>query len=93
MNKVRPDLLPKFTTSEQPAKQRENIGFFTQAAQSMGVQGTDIFQTIDLYEQKDPVSVANCLSRLGGIVSIFPLSATMDRIILDLTESLSPVAT
>ncbi|GAU88026.1 hypothetical protein RvY_00798 [Ramazzottius varieornatus] len=68
MNKIRPDLLPKFSPSDQPAKQRENIGFFTQAAQAMGVQGTDIFQTIDLYEQKDPVSVANCLSRLGGIL-------------------------
>ena len=69
MNKLRPDLLPKFSSSDQPAKQRENISLFNSAASKMGVPESDLFQTIDLFEQKDPASVAHCLARLGGIVS------------------------
>ena len=69
MQKIRPDLLPKFSTSDVAAKQRENVGLFNAACAKMGVPETDLFQTIDLFEQKDPVAVANCLSRLGGIVS------------------------
>jgi len=68
MQRVRPDLLPKFNQSEQSAKQRENIGLFSKACTDMGMPATDLFQTIDLYEGKDAAAVANCLSRLGGIL-------------------------
>lgn len=69
MAKIRPDLMQKFKPSDQPAKQRENIGLFSTACTAIGVPGTDLFQTIDLHEHKDPGAVANCLSRLGGVVS------------------------
>ncbi|OWA52307.1 hypothetical protein BV898_16765 [Hypsibius exemplaris] len=68
MQRIRPDLLPKFSPSEQPAKQRENISFFTNACIKIGIPGTDLFQTIDLFEQKDPSAVAHCLARLGGLL-------------------------
>ncbi|OWA52308.1 putative Muscle-specific protein 20 [Hypsibius exemplaris] len=68
MNKIRPDLLPKFSASEQSAKQRENISLFSKACTNIGIPDTDLFQTIDLYEGKDMGSVANCLARLGGVL-------------------------
>ncbi|XP_055334579.1 myophilin-like [Paramacrobiotus metropolitanus] len=68
MQRIRPDLMTKYKPSDQPAKQRENIGLFTEACVQIGVPGTDLFQTIDLQERKDPSAVAHCLARLGGVL-------------------------
>ncbi|XP_055334556.1 muscle-specific protein 20-like [Paramacrobiotus metropolitanus] len=68
MQKIRPELITKYKPSEQGAKQRENISLFNKACEQMGVPETDLFQTIDLFEGKDPAAVANTLSRLGGIL-------------------------
>ena len=70
MQKIRPDLMPKYKKYEMAAKQRENVAIFSKACEQMGVRDTDLFQTIDLFERKDPVAVANCISRLGSIVSV-----------------------
>lgn len=69
MQKIRPDLMPKYKKYEMAAKQRENVAMFSKCCEQMGVRDTDLFQTIDLFERKDPVAVANCISRLGSIVS------------------------
>lgn len=71
MQKIRPDLMSKYKPTDQAAKQRENISFFNAACAAMGVPETDLFQTIDLFEGKDPAAISNTLSRLGGVVSHF----------------------
>ncbi|GAU88027.1 hypothetical protein RvY_00799 [Ramazzottius varieornatus] len=68
MQKIRPDLMPKYKKYEMAAKQRENVAMFSKCCEQMGVRDTDLFQTIDLFERKDPVAVANCISRLGSIL-------------------------
>lgn len=47
-----------------PFVQMENISHFLRACQQhpLGLQSHDIFQTVDLYESKDPAQVLQCIS-------------------------------
>lgn len=51
--KVSPDQNIKFNTSKMPFKQMENINLFLQVSEKLGVPKTDLFQTIDLFENKN----------------------------------------
>lgn len=44
-------------SSRMPFVQMENILFFLQLCESVGVAHDEIFQTVDLYERKDPYQV------------------------------------
>ncbi|KAI0128714.1 hypothetical protein BJ170DRAFT_594548 [Xylariales sp. AK1849] len=71
----------KFKQSAMPFVQMENISHFLRACQSppLNLQEHDMFLTVDLYEQKDPAQVLQCLgafSRAAQKVnpSVFPSS-------------------
>ncbi|KAK0732808.1 hypothetical protein B0T21DRAFT_452347 [Apiosordaria backusii] len=53
----------KFKKSPMPFVQMENISHFLRACQSppLNLQQHDMFLTVDLYEQKDPAQVLQCL--------------------------------
>lgn len=54
----------RFKDSTMPFVQMENISHFLRACQSppLNLQSHDIFQTVDLYESKDPAQVLQCIS-------------------------------
>lgn len=54
----------RFKASSMPFVQMENISHFLRACQSppLNLQSHDIFQTVDLYESKDPAQVLQCIS-------------------------------
>ncbi|KAI1175788.1 hypothetical protein F4777DRAFT_548600 [Nemania sp. FL0916] len=71
----------KFKQSAMPFVQMENISHFLRACQSspLNLQEHDMFLTVDLYEQKDPAQVLQCIgafSRRAHAVnpSAFPSS-------------------
>ncbi|KAK4192036.1 Transgelin [Podospora australis] len=71
----------KFKKSAMPFVQMENISHFLRACQAppLNLQQHDMFLTVDLYEQKDPAQVLQCIlafSRAANAVkpSVFPSS-------------------
>ncbi|KAL6721498.1 calponin [Lecanora helva] len=54
----------RFKESSMPFVQMENISHFLRASQQppLSLQSHDIFQTVDLYESKDPAQVLQCIS-------------------------------
>ena len=53
----------RFKESAMPFVQMENISHFLRACQSppLGLPDHDVFQTVDLYESKDPAQVLQCI--------------------------------
>ncbi|KAG2734418.1 hypothetical protein G9P44_002424 [Scheffersomyces stipitis] len=61
----------KFKNSKMPFIQMENISFFLKICEAIGLPHDEIFQTIDLYEAKDPYQVIITLmsfSRLANSI-------------------------
>ncbi|KND02200.1 uncharacterized protein SPPG_02686 [Spizellomyces punctatus DAOM BR117] len=66
INVLLPDKPLKFTTSRMPFKQMENINHFLGALTTyFQVPASDQFQTIDLYENKNPNQVVDTLFALS----------------------------
>ncbi|KAJ3220238.1 hypothetical protein HDU67_003253 [Dinochytrium kinnereticum] len=65
MNIILPSDPIKISTSRIPFKQMENIGFFLNRLNKIGVPTYDQFQTVDLYEGKNVDQVVNCLFSLS----------------------------
>ncbi|KAI9735707.1 MAG: hypothetical protein M1818_006315 [Claussenomyces sp. TS43310] len=61
----------RFKASSMPFVQMENISLFLQACQSplLGLQPHDVFLTVDLYEQKDPAQVLQCLCAFSRVAN------------------------
>ncbi|XP_076138748.1 transgelin isoform X1 [Alosa pseudoharengus] len=57
----------KIQKSDMAFKQMEQISQFLNAAERFGVQKTDMFQTVDLWEGKDLASVQRTLMAVGSI--------------------------
>ncbi|CAF0925330.1 unnamed protein product [Brachionus calyciflorus] len=53
MNKLKPGIIAKFNTSGSEYVLRDNISQFLTAAAKYGVLRNDLFQTVDLFDQKD----------------------------------------
>ncbi|PIA17778.1 hypothetical protein COEREDRAFT_40274, partial [Coemansia reversa NRRL 1564] len=53
INKLRPGAVKRINTRSIPFTQMENISNFLAAAQSLGLDSSDLFQTVDLYEGKN----------------------------------------
>ncbi|KDO22472.1 hypothetical protein SPRG_12755 [Saprolegnia parasitica CBS 223.65] len=64
-NAVDPASRIKISTSTMPFKQMENVTAFIRACRGMGVMEFDLFETVDLFEQKDLGVVVRCLHALG----------------------------
>lgn len=59
--------IKKIQTTDKAFKQMEQVSEFLKAAESYGVNKTDIFQTVDLWESKDLAAVQRTLMALGSI--------------------------
>jgi hypothetical protein len=52
MNTIKPGSIRKVETSNMPFKQMENISNFLKAARTVGIAEYELFETVDLYEEK-----------------------------------------
>lgn len=59
--------IKKIQTTDKAFKQMEQISQFLTASENYGVNKTDIFQTVDLWEGKDLAAVQRTLMALGSI--------------------------
>lgn len=65
INKIRAGTVKKIEASAMPFKQMENISNFLKGCRTLGIPEHDLFETVDLFEQKDLGVVVICLSTLG----------------------------
>lgn len=68
VNEIRPNMIRKIGVSKMPFKQMENISNFLKACRGLGVAEHDLFETVDLYEEKDMGVVVTCIHALGRAV-------------------------
>ena len=52
INRIKSDSVRKIETSSMPFKQMENISSFLRACRALGVADFDVFETLDLFEEK-----------------------------------------
>lgn len=64
VNSIRPKSA-NFKASKMPFVQMENISSFLRACEKFGVEQHELFETVDLYEMKDPIQVAITLRSLS----------------------------
>lgn len=65
MNTIQPGTIRKVNKMKQPFLMMENISSFLQACVAYGVKPADLFQTVDLYEKQNMVSVLSGIYALG----------------------------
>ncbi|CAJ1389885.1 unnamed protein product [Effrenium voratum] len=68
VNAIRPGLIRTVNQQTVPFKQMENITKFLNAARELGLPESSMFDTPDLYEEKNLDSVITCIYALGGAV-------------------------
>ena len=52
INSIKPNSVRKIETSQMPFKQMENISNFLKASRTVGIAEYELFETVDLYEEK-----------------------------------------
>ncbi|KAI6656429.1 Muscle-specific protein 20-like [Oopsacas minuta] len=70
MNIIDPGSVPLVKKSSMPFKQMECINFFLIAAEQYGIKKTDLFVTLDLYEDNNPSQVVSTLRALDRLSHI-----------------------
>lgn len=65
INKLAPGTVPKINQGKMAFKMMENIGNFLDGCALYGLQKTDSFQTVDLYEAANMNQVVNAIHALG----------------------------
>jgi hypothetical protein len=71
INKIKgPGTIKKIETSVMPFKQMENISNFLKSCRVLGVADYDVFETLDLFEQKDMGAVIRCLYALSRALRV-----------------------
>jgi len=68
INTIKPGTIRSVSTSKMPFKQMENVSNYLKACRTLGVAEHDLFETVDLYEQKDMGVVVTCIHALGRAV-------------------------
>eukprot|EP00913_Durusdinium_trenchii_P034872 g32620.t1 len=68
VNAIQPGLIRTVNQQCVPFKQMENITKFLNAARELGLPESSMFDTPDLYEEKNVDSVITCIYALGGAV-------------------------
>ncbi|KAJ3434462.1 muscle-specific protein [Anaeramoeba flamelloides] len=66
VNRIRPNSVRRINHGRMPFTQMENVNGFLMAAKSLGVSESDLFMTVDLYEEKNLPQVVQCLHALGS---------------------------
>ena len=67
MNTIQPGSVPIPKQSTMPFKQMECINLFLIAAEKYGIKKTDLFVTLDLYEDNNPAMVISTLRALDRL--------------------------
>ncbi|KAI1319133.1 hypothetical protein EDD11_004776 [Mortierella claussenii] len=67
-NRLRPGTVEQISLKNLPFVKMENISNFLTAARQLGVQSSDLFQTVDLYEGKDMTQVVSTILTLERVV-------------------------
>ncbi|KAF9924187.1 hypothetical protein FBU30_005805 [Linnemannia zychae] len=67
-NRLRPGTVEQISLKNLPFVKMENISNFLNAAKQLGVQSSDLFQTVDLYEGKDMNQVVSTILTLERVV-------------------------
>ncbi|KAG0213419.1 hypothetical protein BGX28_004475 [Mortierella sp. GBA30] len=67
-NRLRPGTVEQISLKNLPFVKMENISNFLNAAKQLGVQSSDLFQTVDLYEGKDMTQVISTILTLERIL-------------------------
>ncbi|CAF0856617.1 unnamed protein product [Didymodactylos carnosus] len=67
MNVLKPGSVTKMHTTGGPIKLRENIGLFQTAARAYGLDPSEVFQAVDLFDQQNLQQVALCVHALGRL--------------------------
>ncbi|KAJ1726528.1 Protein kinase of the Mitotic Exit Network, partial [Coemansia biformis] len=75
INALRPGAVKRINTKGLPFTQMENISNFLAAAQSLGLESSDLFQTVDLYEGKNMPRVVMTLLTIARVVAGIPLNS------------------
>jgi hypothetical protein len=68
INAIKPGTIKKINNSKMPFKQMENISNFLKACRSLGVAEHSLFETVDLFEEKDVNLVIRCLFSLDSTI-------------------------
>ena len=68
VNKIKAGSVKKMETSGMAFKQMENISNFLRACRAIGVEEYEVFETVDLFEEKDLNVVVDCLYALSRTV-------------------------
>jgi hypothetical protein len=72
-NKLAANACPKVNSSAMPFKQMENITAFINACRNVfKVPEHELFETVDLYEEKDLGCFVTCICSLGRVVAAAP---------------------
>ncbi|KAJ2336451.1 Protein kinase of the Mitotic Exit Network, partial [Coemansia sp. RSA 2681] len=75
INTLRPGAIKRINTKSLPFTQMENISNFLAAARKLGLESTDLFQTVDLYEGKNMPRVIMTLLTIARVVAGIPLNS------------------
>ncbi|KAI8336975.1 hypothetical protein BC941DRAFT_470705 [Chlamydoabsidia padenii] len=67
INCMKPDTVSSIGRKNIPFVKMANISLFLQGAKDLGLQNSDLFQTVDLYEAKDMTAVINTILTLARI--------------------------
>ncbi|KAJ2725718.1 Protein kinase of the Mitotic Exit Network [Coemansia sp. Benny D115] len=86
INTLRPGAVKRINTRNLPFAQMENISNFLAAARKLGLESTDLFQTVDLYEGKNIPRVIMTLLTIARVVAGIPLNS--HRKLADIQRSL-----
>ena len=71
-NGVKPSICPPPSASGMPFKQMENIAAYLRACTVLGVPDHDMFQTVDLFENKNMKAVLTNVHSLGRVAQRVP---------------------
>ena len=66
VNTIRPGVVRRIDHSAMPFKQMENIGAFLRACRALGCEEHEVFEIVDLFEQKDIGLVVHTVFALGA---------------------------
>ena len=73
MNAIVPDTIKVINTSKISFKQRDNIAQYLKGCEeALGLKSTSLFQTVDLFEEKNMNSVITSIHVLGKAAAKFP---------------------
>ena len=68
INAIKPGTIARIESSNMPFKQMENISAYLRACRTLGVLEYELFETVDLFEEKDIGLVVRCIHALGRTV-------------------------